>query len=87
MSFRCRALRKSPERLSPVSFRCRALRKSPERLSPVSFSFFRRVVLDSLMVRTDRTKLVSRVEDTGDSDSVVLRCPAVRAGHLVRSSP
>ena len=70
-----------------VSFRCRALRKSPERLSPVSFSFFRRVVLDSLMVRTDRTKLVSRVEDTGDSDSVVLRCPAVRAGHLVRSSP
>ena len=70
-----------------VSFRCRALRKSPERLSPVSFSFFRRVVLDLLMVRTDRTKLVSRVEDTGDSDSVVLRCPAVRAGHLVRSSP
>ena len=54
---------------------------------PVSFSFFRRVVLGSLMIRTDRTKLVSRVEDTGDSDSVVLKCPALRAGHFIRSFP
>ena len=63
----------------------RALRKSPSRLPPVSFSFFRRVVLGSLIVRTDRTKLVSRVEDTGDSNSVVLKRPALSAGRFIRS--
>jgi len=33
----------------------------------------------------DRTKLVSRVEDTGDSDSVVLKRPALRAGRFIHS--
>ena len=63
----------------------RALRRSPERLPPGAFSFFRRVVLGSLIVRTDRTKLVSRVEDTGDSNSVVLKRPALSAGRFIRS--
>ena len=48
-------------------------------------NYLQRVVLGSLIVRTDRTKLVSRVEDTGDSNSVVLKKPALRAVFFIRS--
>ena len=39
------------------------------------------------MLRAGRVKLVSRVEDTGNSDRVTLKCPALRAVHFTRSSP